>query len=268
MEVKKFWTRRQGLIMVWPGEEPLRFKYNGRLFVVPSRFETAIPEKPGSVYNRPSARAGNGEYIRGTCVVEDETVQLGGGGTKDVLRVNDLATFLTRDREDLFEQGFNIVTEVSDVTTAMEMGIPRWDNSQEVRARGLISAELERLARYQAKGTPAPPPPWPHLLQWATSHLKKRALTQPQFNQDELRSILEGRMVQEKSPATVPVETPKTAMGLYDEAKLLGIQLTKLEMQGVLDNDEEQLRFIREKIKARRERNVEEQSMRIEGATA
>lgn len=268
MEIKKLWSRRQAQIFVWPGEEPLTLTYNGYTFVVPSRFETAKPG-PKSIYAYESARTGKGDLIPGTILVKDRIEATANGGQKLVFDVQAMCEYLTRDRDELFRQGFNIVTMPNEVVTAMEIGLPLYEASQDERAKDIIAKEMERRKKFEDKGTPYPPSSSEHLVMWAIGHLKNRqAARKPMHTSDELRAALEGRYLAEATPATIPV--PYTAQGqeLYDQAKAAGVVLTKAELQGILENDEEQIGFVRAKIQARKEYELQQQIEKTAGVAA
>lgn len=257
MQVKKLWSRKNEQIFVWPGEEPLSISFDGSVIVIPPRHIFSRPGK-GSIYKLEGARKANGDPIPGTVVVADVVVETPGGGYATSFDVRQICEYLVRDRDDLFRQGFNIVSTPEEVVTAMEMGIPLYEASQVERARAVIATELERRKKFEDRGQPAPPSSSEHLVQWAIAHLKRQEARRPAHSADDLRAVLEGRYIQAAPPSTVPVKETKAGTALYNEAKELNVQLTKPEMQAILDGDEEQLQFVRAKIAARRERLLEE----------
>jgi hypothetical protein len=250
-EFTKLWSRPSEAILVWPGEEPLQISYDAETILVPPRFETA-KVGPGSPYRFPSATDKSSHLVRGTVLVKDRTVSSAEGGWKTVFSVNDMAAYLTRDRDDLFRRGFNIVADVSQVDTAMELGIPLYEASQDERARDIVAKEMDRRHKYEQKGQPAPPSSSDHLVAWAIAHLRSREPKRPQFSTDQLRTALEGHYDAAVSPATIPLEQPRTGMELYQDAKDLKVQLSKAELEALFENNEDQMRFVREKIAARR----------------
>lgn len=259
MQVKKLWNRINSQIFVWAGEEPLTLLYDALTFVVPPRFETAKPGI-GSIYRLESARNGSGALIPGTIVVADIDTATDTGGSKKEFDVQAMCQYLTRDRDDLFQRGFNIVSTVEEVSIAMEQGIPLYEASQDQRARDILAAELDRQKRFEEKGQPAPPSSSDHHIHWAIRHLKGRAALKATHSPADLRSILEGRYAAEAPPATVRLPVKYSGASLYDEAKSLDIVLNKTELQAILEGDEEQMGFVRAKIQARRERNMEERA--------
>ena len=260
MQVKKLWNRVNRQIFVWAGEEPLTLLYNALTFVIPPRFETAKPGVVGSIYRHESARNGSGDLIPGTIVVEDEDMATDTGGSKRVFDTQEMCLYLTRDRDDLFQRGFNIVSTIDEVSIAMEQGIPLYEASQDERARGILAAELDRQKRFEEKGQPAPPSSSDHHIHWAIRHLKSRAPARATHSPADLRSILEGRYAADAPPATVRLPVKYSGAALYDEAKSLDIVLNKTELQAILEGDEEQMNFVRAKIQARRDRNMEERA--------
>lgn len=257
MQVRKLWSRKNSQIFVWPGEEPLAIAFSGESFLVPPRHQFARPGQ-GSPYRLEGARKANGDPLPGTIVVSDVVTETAGGGYATTLRVSDFCEYLVRDRDDLFKQGFNIVSSPDEVLTAMEMGLPLYEESQVERARAIIASELERRKKFEDKGQPAPPSSSEHLVLWAIAHLKKQDAKRPKHTADDLRAVLEGRYVAEAPPSTVPEQPTLSGLPLYNEARELGIQLTKTELQAILEGDESQMQFVRAKIQARRERRVEE----------
>lgn len=261
MQVKKMYQRVVTQIFTWAGEEPLVIGYDGNTFVIPPRFETA-KLGPDSIYRAESARDGHGDLIPGTIVVADIVTTTPEGSRKIVLSVTDFCDYLTRDRDDLFARGFNIVGSWQEVKEAIESGIPLYELSQDVRARDILASELERQKRFEAKGQPAPPREDQHNVDWAVKHLKSRETSlKPATSADELRSVLEGRFL--TKPAAAPVVAPaitktvSSAQEVYDRALELGISLSKSELAGLLGRDEAQVAFVLEKIKAREAQGAE-----------
>jgi hypothetical protein len=251
----KLWSRPNEAIFVWPGEEPLVVKYDSDELWVPPRFETARPG-PGSPYRFPSALGKEGHLLKGTVVVKDITASTDMGGYRTVFSVNDMAAYLTRERDDLFRRGFNIVASVDQVPVAMEMGIPLYEASQDERAREVVAKEMDRRRKWEERGQPPPPSSSDHLVAWAIAHLRAREPKRPQYTTEQLRSALEGRYVLAAPPATVPVDR-RSALELYDEARELKIQLSKVELEALLQNDSEQIQYVKEKIAARRAAQLE-----------
>lgn len=267
MQVKKLWSRTNQVILVWPGEEPLELAYDNVRVVVPSRFETAKPGRD-SIYRHESARTASGDLIPGSVVVEDIVNETEMGGFKTVFNVNDMCQYFVRERNDLFAQGFNIVSSVSEIPTAMELGLPLYEASQDERARIIVSNEMARQKKQEDRGEGRSPAPNPQAVMWAVAHLKNRQAQKPQFSANELRDVLEGRFVEQKAPATVPAPQPTSASSLYDEARSLDITLNKTELQGILENDAAQIAFVRQKIELRRQRLVEEAAAKDTAANA
>ena len=253
---RKLWSRPTEAIFVWPGEEDLVVAFDGQTITVPPRHVTAKTGE-GSPYRFPSVRNGSGDYVHGTVLVRDEDRPNDQGGYIKTLDVNAMCAYLTRDRDDLFNRGFNIVANVKEVATAMELGLPLYEKSQDERARTIIGNEMDRRRKFEEKGQPAPPSSSEHLIAWAITHLRRRRLEKPQFTTDALRLALEGRYDAPPSPAAAAAaavaEQPKSGMTLYEECKDVGLPLNKVELQAILESDEEQMKFIRMKVAARRE---------------
>lgn len=233
--------------------------YDGNTFIVPPRHETA-KLGPGSPYRCESARNNAGDLVPGTIVVQDISVTMSDGGRKQVLSVTEFCDYLTRDRDDLFARGFNIVGTWQEVKEAIEQGIPLYEASQDMRARDILAAEMERQKKFQDKGQPVPAREDQHNVEWALRHLaSRRTSMKPATKLDDIRAVLEGRITdlpQEAAQVAAPVpvsvtKTVTTAQEVYERAIGLGISLSKSELAGLLGRDEEQIAFVLEKIKAR-----------------
>ena len=119
MKVKKLWKRINGEVFVWAGEEPLEIKYSGFRFKVPPRTETAKPDMPGSIYTFESARDTSGDLVPGTAWVTDVVKTLDDGRRSKAFDVAEACEYLQDKKPQLFEQGFAIVSDISDVNGAM-----------------------------------------------------------------------------------------------------------------------------------------------------
>lgn len=251
MQVRKMYQRVNAQIFTWAGEEPLTIGYDGHTFVIPPRHETARVG-PGSPYRYESARDGSGDLIPGTLLLQDVVTTTPDGGRRITLSVSDFCDYLTRDRDDLFARGFNIVASPSQVSDAINQGIPLYEQSQDNRAREILATELERQKKYEAKGQPAPPREDQHNVDWAISHLKSReAALKPATSAADIRSVLEGRYTPAPAAVAAAAKTVTSAQEVYEKAIAAGVNLSKTELAGLLARDEEQIAFVLEKIKAR-----------------
>ncbi len=251
MAIKKLYTRIQSQIFTWAGDEPLQIGYNGMLFLVPPFNETARLGE-ASPYRFESVRDPKGELVPGTLLVKDETVRNNDGSNRRILSVTDFCDYLTGERDDLFGRGFNIVSSVQDVAEAMETGRPLYLAAQDARARAILSSEMARRKKYEDKGEPAPPRDDEHNVIWAIQHLRGRAAQKPKVKIEDIRSALDGEY-QPTEVAKLAVKRVTTAQEIYEEAVELGVNLSKTEMAGLLQNDEEQTAYVLEKIKLKKE---------------
>lgn len=258
MQVKKMYTRVASQIFTWAGEEPLQLGYDQQTFVVPPRHETARPGF-GSIYRGESARDASGHLIPGTLVVSDDFATTEDGGRRQILKVNEFCDYLTRDRDDLFSRGFNIVGTPQEVGPAIEQGIPLYEASQDERARNILATELERRKKFEEKGQPAPPSSSEHQVAWAIKHLRSRQVEQlPSASTDEIFGALQGRYQPIPKPADLPsLKRVTSAQEIYEEATKLGIVLSKTELAGLLGNEPEQTGFVLQKIELKRKAAAE-----------
>jgi len=253
MQIKKMYSRVMSQIFTWAGEEPLVVGYDGQSFVVPPRHETARI-LPGGIYRFESARDAGGSLVPGTLLVTDLMANTEDGGTRSILSVSAFCDYLTRDRDDLFARGFNIVATAQEVKAAIEQGIPLYEASQDERARTILATELERRKKFEEKGQPAPPSSSDHRVAWSIKHLKTRAQAQvPSASTDEIFGALQGRYMPESKPEVVPtLSRVSSGQEVYEQAVEAGVQLSKTELTALLANDAEQTGYVMEKIKARR----------------
>jgi hypothetical protein len=267
MAVKRF-GRTASYIFTWAGDEPLIIRYDARTFVVPPRDETARTDKPGTIYRCESARDSTGGLIPGTIVVTDEVIDTEAGGYKKTFDVVEFCEFLTRQREELFNIGFNIVADVVDARAAIEAARPLYERSLDRSAEATLQAELERQQRYKEKGQATPPASNSDRVKKAISHLRAREHDRARevVNEVDLRAALEGRTIPESvqrvAPATETEQAPipkngpvvkASPIAIYQEAVELGCNLSKRELEGLLGGDQEMVEFVVEKLKARRE---------------
>lgn len=252
MRVKRRWNRINAQILVWAGDERLQLKYNGVPIVVPAYNETAIlgPKHP---FRFAGAKNGSGNMIPGTILVEDIITRTPEGGVIKAFDVGEFCDFLERDQSWWFDRGLEIVTDPLDVETAMESARPVWEQSQIVRAQQIIAAEMERVASHEAKGQPVPLSSSAKDVEWAVKHLRNRAPEQAQFGKDDLAKVLSGQYVGPPEKTERLTAEKLSSKELLSSARELGLKLTKSELEGILDDDEDQIAFIKEKIAGRRE---------------
>jgi len=259
MKVKRLWNRINGQIFVWAGEEPLEVKYSGFRFKVPPRNQTA-KLGPGSIYTFESVRDSKDELIPGTLWVTDVVKESPNGARHRVFDVTACCEYLQEQKERLFETGFNIVSDVSDVPAAMEELIPLYENSQDRKAQGILSAELERQKKYEENGRTAPEPDNPDRVAWAMKHLARRKKSiKPAVSAEDITAVLEGRFqgdveeMEAKAPPAFKAPAPANGKELFRECEEWGVRLSKREVEALLTGEEEQIAFVVAKLQAKKE---------------
>jgi hypothetical protein len=255
------WSRTQTHILVWAGEEMLSFDYDGTQINVPPRTVVATVGT-GAPYRYAAAVTKSGRPIPGTLAVSDVFTTTSDGGYVKTFDVALLSEHLERDRQDLMKRGLAIVMNPEDVDPVMNELIPLWDASQDARARELVTGELERRKRLEAKGEPLTPGSSEHLVLWAFQHLaKSQAKQAPMLSTAELFAAAAGTYAPPAAPLASPAAPavaaryvgPDDPTSLYKEALGLGIKLTKPELEGLLTGDEDSMKTVIEKIEARKE---------------
>jgi hypothetical protein len=259
-EIKKFWSKKNSVVFVWPGEEPLTLKYDGIQIVLPPR-DVIARVGLGSIYTHEAAEV-KGRKLAGTVVVEDVTVLTAEGGYKTILNIDHLCRYLVRDRDDLFARGFNIVEDPTLIDEALTVGLPLYSESQVRRAREVLSRELQRQKGYKDRGEVPPPSTSEHLISWAVKHLKSLGPQKQAHRMEDLSAVLEGRQLNEPAePAQQDVpwraaqdaaESVVEASAVFAEARTLGLSLGNFELQSLLTGNEETIAKVRVKIEARR----------------
>lgn len=262
--VKRLWNREQKQVFVWAGERPLQLKYSGFIFYVPPRHEVA-KSGPGSIYYFDSARDGNGRPLPGTIVVKDILRTTSEGGYSKTFDVDACCRFLDRDRPQLFERGFQIVSEPTEIDVAMADAIPRYELAEDARAHQILATEMERQKGFREKGQDPPESSSAEQVAWAMKHLSRpgRKADRPEFTPDQIKAALGGEPVPTpESPAPLVVETVavdipdeevEKNIRLYHEAKEAGVKLTRTELAGLLENDTEMVELVVEKLKVKQE---------------
>jgi hypothetical protein len=252
MRAKRLWNRVNAQILVWAGEDPLRLRYDGRHILLPPRNETATTGK-GKPYAFESAKDGRDRHIPGTLKVTDVILSTPEGGFTKTFDVGQFCEFLERDRAYLFERGLEIVTDPKDVEPAREAALPGYERSQDARAQQILSTELDRIAKYDAKGQPTPEGSNSGRVAWAVSHLQRRDTADvAQFNAKDIKAVLSGQYLPPKKEEADALER-LTAKQIVEEAQEVGVNVTKTEMLALIEGDNEQIDFILEKIKVKKE---------------
>ena len=257
MRTKRRWNRVNAQILVWAGDERKQLKYDGKPILLPAHNETA-KKGPSHPFRFESVRNGKDELVPGTLKVEDIISRTPEGGVTKIFDVGDFCDFLERDRERLFESGLEIVSSWQDVAAAMEAARPLWDKAQDARAQQILATEMDRISRFEAKGQPAPEGSNSERVAWAISHLQTRkAADVAKFGKEDIAKVLQGQYLPPKE--TISDETPaeaeemSTIKQILAAAKQHGLKLTRSEMEGLLEGDDEQTEFVLKKIELRKE---------------
>jgi hypothetical protein len=248
-EIKKMWSRKNSVVFVWPGEEPLSLQYDGMRIVVPPR--DAVSRKGvGSPYTHEAAE------------IQDVTSITAEGGYRVSLSIDHLCRYLTRDRDDLFNRGFNIVETVDQIQEAMTLGIPLYAESQVTRAREVLAREMQRQKGYKDRGETPPPSTSEKLIGWAVNHLRAMGPRQQAHNLDDLQAVMEGRagssaVTVASSPRQVEASSQTTgdvmarAGEVFQAASKLGIRLNGIEMGNLLRGHEDTIEQVLTRIRAK-----------------
>lgn len=247
------WSRTQSQILVWAGEEPLDIEYDAEVIRVPPRTEVAQVGQ-GRRYRYESATTRAGVPIPGTIVLSDVFRENDAGGHAKTFDVAAFCSFLEDQRQDLFNRGLDIVTDAADAPEVMKELVPKWEASQDERARLIITTELERRKKLEAKGEPVTPGSSEHLVIWAFSHLKNRQkVLRPALDTSDLYNVAAGVYDPKKVAGTAPTVSLSDGGAVYREAEELGISLNTGEMSGLLKSDPETMEFVKKKIATKRE---------------
>jgi len=256
MRAKRRWNRVNAQILVWAGDERKQLKYDGKPILLPAYNETA-KVGPSHPFRFESVRNSQDTLIPGTLEVKDIIQRTPEGGVTKVFDVGDFCDFLERDRERLFESGLEIVSAWQDVPAAMQAARPVWEKSQDARAQQILTTEMDRIARFEAKGQPAPEGSNAERVAWAISHLQKRkAADVARFGKEDIAAVLQGQYlppkegVTDETPATT--DDMSTIKQILAAAKTYGLKLTRSEMEGLLEGDDEQTEFVLKKIEVRK----------------
>lgn len=253
MRAKRRWNRINAQILVWAGDERLQLKYDGVPIMLPAYNETA---KKGArqPFRFESAKDGRDRFIPGTILVTDIINRTDEGGVLKTFDVGEFCDFLERDKEHYFQRGLEIVTEPGDVEAAMAAARPVWEKSQVAKAQQIISQEMDRIAAHEARGEPATKASNADRVAWAVAHLQNQSPEKATFGREELAKALSGQYVGPAEKEAPPVTAADlSTKEILAEAKSVGLKLTRSEMQALLEDDEEQIDFIQQKIKGRRE---------------
>lgn len=199
-EVRKLWSKKNSVVFVWPGEERLEIRYDGMPIVVPPR-DVIGRVGLGSPYTHEAAEVG-GRKVPGTAVIEDVTTITPEGGYRTALAIDHLCRYLTRDRDDLFGRGFNVVESVDQIQEAITLGIPLYAESQVRRAREVLSREMQRQKTYKDRGETPPASTSEKLIAWAVNHLRSVGPQQQAHRLEDLTAVMEGRA---EAPASAGV---------------------------------------------------------------
>jgi hypothetical protein len=250
----------QSQILVWCGDERLDLGYDGSFIAVPPMNEIA---KVGirSPYRLPAATTKAGVPLPGTVIVEDVIVQKEDGGYKKIFDVSDLCAFLERDCPELFQRGFQIVSDPEDVKAVQMEGRPLYEASQDARARDILGLELSRRKRYEDAGQPAPPGSNEQDVIWAIRHQQMRAARKAktlEVSSADIYAAMAGTYtgptpgVEADAPIVESTEQV-SASSMIDEADELGVSLTKADLSGLIRGDKDIYAYVAEKLKIKRE---------------
>jgi hypothetical protein len=280
-------------ILVWPGDEPEQIGFDGEVWWLPGKDETAKPDEVGSRYRMESARSEGGDLIAGTIRVADRWATIEGNKVK-VFDADTFVRWIESVREDLLNRGLYIVDFPHEVDQAMAEGRPIWEKSQDGRARTILETELFRRRKWEEKGTPAPPSSSEHLVVWAIKHLNDRGTALSLVATEDIMGALSGATAARRAVGNLAGLTPtpsptmpQVAGGarapappklrgipggneLYALAKTLGVKMTKDELEGLLGDDIEAIKSVGARVqeKQKQQEELAEDAKESEAAAA
>lgn len=274
-EVRKLWSKKNSVVFVWPGEERLEIRYDGMPIVVPPR-DVIGRVGLGSPYTHEAAEVG-GRKVPGTAVIEDVTTITPEGGYRTALAIDHLCRYLTRDRDDLFGRGFNVVESVDQIQEAITLGIPLYAESQVRRAREVLSREMQRQKTYKDRGETPPASTSEKLIAWAVNHLRSVGPQQQAHRLEDLTAVMEGRA---EAPASAGVRegphipSPAFAGALerdamvragevFQAAQKAGVRLNGIEMANLLRGNEDAIARVLTTINAREVEGVRKEAAAV-----
>lgn len=272
-EVRKLWNKKNAVVFVWPGEEPLELQYDGTRIVVPPR-DVIGRVGQGSIYTHDAAEL-NGRKVPGTAVIEDIATLTPEGGYKTMLSIDHLCRYLTRDRDDLFVRGFNIVESADLIQEAVTLGIPLYGESQIARAREVLAREMQRQRSYKDRGETPPPSTSEKLIAWAIAHLKSVGPQKQAHRFEDLAAVMEGRAAGGAPAREADVPTDASVGGdvmaragaVFQAANAAGIRLNGIEMGNLLRGHEDTITQVLTRIRAKEADNTRKEAEAV-AATA
>lgn len=252
-EIRKLWSKKNSVVFVWPGEEPLELQYDGTRIVVPAR-DVIGRVGVGSIYTHEPAEM-SGRKIPGTAVIEDITTVTPEGGYKTMLSIDHLCRYLTRDRDDLFRRGFNICESVDLIQEALTLGIPLYSESQIKRAREVLSREMQRQKGYKDRGETPPPSTSEHLVSWAVKHLKSVGPQAQAHRLEDLAAALDGRGPEPQQIAAIgdvvvdASDLMAQAGAAFQAARAANLKLNGVEMTQLLSGNENMIAMVLTRVR-------------------
>jgi len=201
--------RKRQFVIGWPGDEEwIEVCWDGRITWIPGR-GTVADTKRNSRFRWPAAKTSSGQPIPGTVCIEDE------------MAVNDFGTVTKKfdalayckglaSQTLLMQRGLIIVDDVTKLPAIWEQARELWEAAEDKNAELILRQELERMARWDSKGQPAPPPPNVAEISRAKEHIERRRETGKikSFTKDDLLKALN---ITVPSLPSVPVSLPAAA---------------------------------------------------------
>lgn len=246
------WARTQSFILVWCGDEPLELFYNAQSIWVPP-VDKVAKIGIGSPYRLPAATSKSGVPLPGTTLVED-IIANNGEGTTVTFQARDFCASLEREQPELWDRGFDITEDPSEVRDLQIAGRPLYEASLDARAREIIDAELARRKALEDAGRPLTAASNEKEVVWAFRHRQKRGVAKPAISTADLFAAASGTYVEtaQEAAAAAPAVAP-TGKAIIEECEELAITLTKGELMGLLKDDKEQVAFVLQRIALKRE---------------
>jgi hypothetical protein len=251
-------------ILTWPADDEEQIQFDGEVFWLPTINQTAETAKtrPGSHFRFESARDGHGDLIPGTVVVADRVRMIDGHRVK-TFDADEFVQWVENIRHDLLDRGLMICDLESEIEEAMAEGRPLWEQSRDEWARQTLATELDRRRKWEEKGMPAPPSTSEEKVLKALEHIRNRGTEISKIATEDIVTAMSGGVVAPKvralkgngqQPAAPPEPLQKmSGTRLYQQAKAHGILLKKAEIEGLIEDDDDVMEAVAERIRSKTE---------------
>lgn len=166
-------ARRRDFILGWPGDEEwVEVMWDGRITWIPGR-GTVANRKENTRFRWDPAKTEAGEPIPGTVVIFDEFNVNESGNRVMMFNALEYCRGLASNAL-LMTRGLIILDDVKKLPDVWDKARDLWEASQDQHSEQVLRLELERIARWESKGQPAPPPPNTEEISRAKEHIERR----------------------------------------------------------------------------------------------